>query len=82
MAVMCITYNFTDKFSNQVILHARICLNLSEKITHSGNCKFPDSKMSCFIDFLHLETVEYEPPDSDSDEVEEEDDEDEEDHST
>ena len=37
--------------------------------------------MLCFIDFLHLETVEYEPPDSDSDEVEEEEDEDEEDDS-
>lgn len=35
----------------------------------------------CFIDFLHLETVEYEPPDSDSDEVEEEEEEDEEDNS-
>ena len=35
----------------------------------------------CFIDFLQLETVEYEPPDSDSDEVEEEEEEDEEDNS-
>ena len=37
--------------------------------------------MLCFIDFLHFETVEYEPPDSDSDEVEEEEEEDEEDDS-
>lgn len=38
--------------------------------------------MFCFTDLLHLETVEYEPPDSDSDEVEEEEEEDEEDDST
>ena len=35
-----------------------------------------------FINLFHLETVEYEPPDSDSDEVEEEEEEDEEDEGT